>query len=247
MYKLITTLLLSTALAGTAAWAADYQPSGQAGDVTTQPNTGQQPGEVGADQAVGVTERKAPEMGEKGYLRDEIVGIRPQLGTLVFKDLGTGNTNARGAIGLTADMNAVTTFTDNKDWYLGPSTGFIYSHLGASDANFFGANSTSANQGANAFYIPLNAKVGYNLTQNARVALHGGGNLIFRSIPTAMSLSNNDATKAPNDWTVFPNLGADFEYGFGKSAIALLVRPDVTFASANNMFSGTVAVSIPLS
>src|SRR3954463_2764406 len=40
----------------------------------------------------------------QGYLGREVIGIKPQLGTLVFKD-SLGNTASRGAAGIAAEVN----------------------------------------------------------------------------------------------------------------------------------------------
>ena len=180
-----------------------------------------------------------------GGLRNEVVGIRPQAGIMTFKD-PSGQNSSRFAVGLTADLNLASSISDSmRNIYFGPSTGIIFSHLGSPDSNFFGSNSSNANQsGSNFFYIPADLKLGLNLGDNVRVAVHGGGNVTYRSVANSLNLgtsSNQDGSV----WKLFPNVGGDFEFGLGRS-VSVLLRPDFTLTPGDAFFTGTLGLSAPL-
>src|SRR5690606_13313175 len=142
----------------------------------------------------------------RGFLRDESVSIKPQLGAVFFED-ATGDRTTRAAAGLTLDINVA---PGSDSWFIGPSTGAIFSHLGSATSNFFGTSpgedaSDVASGGANMLQVPANVKVGYNFTDKFRLAIHGGGNVIYRSEAGAISLGDSITG---SDWTVFPNVGA---------------------------------------
>lgn len=185
------------------------------------------------------------EVEEVEGLKDEIFGVKPQLGVLVFRD-NLGNDTSRFAAGLTLDLNAMSWIDPNlKQWYVGPSTGLIYAHLGSPDSNFFGTDSPiKAGAGANFFYIPINLKAGYTFANDFRVALHGGGNILYRSVANSMNLGDSSLGTSSNT-TIFPNVGADFEVTLDKRT-ALMVRPDLTITPGDEFFTGTLALSIGL-
>lgn len=228
----------------------------QAGDVmdeTTQESAtvdesgemSDEAGQAGMDTTAGTTTATADEA-TRGLIKKEKVAIRPQAGVIVFEEGQTSDTSSRFAAGLTVDMNALSTFLGESTWYLGPSSGLIYSHVGADGSNFFGtdANNPASAAGANFFYIPLNLKAGYNIGDRFRVAVHGGGNLTYRSVGNSMNLG--DATAVQNStWRTYPNAGIDLESNLGQN-IALTLRPDVMFTPGAEVFSGTLAVAIPL-
>ncbi len=181
----------------------------------------------------------------KGPLEREVVGIKPQAGLMVFND-SRDQTDSRLAAAVIVEMNAMTTFFGDspiaKRWYLGPSTGVVYSHLGDPNSNFFGSDSnTRAGQaGSNFLMIPVNLKLGYLFPDsNFRLSLRGGGNFTYRSIGDAMDLgpatAGNDAR-----WRIYPNVGADIELGH------LMIRPDLTLTPGNEVFTGTVGYNISL-
>src|SRR5436309_163939 len=101
MRRILLIFTLSALMGGTAVWAQEATDTGQ------------------------TTEAEAREV-TKGYLNNELVSVKPQVGALVFNDQ-LGNTTSRIAGGLTVDANLASFI--NKDWgmlYLGPSTGLIY-------------------------------------------------------------------------------------------------------------------------
>ncbi|HCM40128.1 MAG: hypothetical protein A2Z97_04985 [Bdellovibrionales bacterium GWB1_52_6] len=184
------------------------------------------------------TEAKVP-----GGLKEEKLAVRPQAGVLVFKDAQREDTS-RFAAGLTLDWNIASTVMPESmsNWYIGPSTGIIYSHLGNSDANFFGTDSevSQGNEGANFFYVPANVKIGYNFTDNFRLAAHGGANITYRSQPNSIVIGTDQTSKT----TAFPNVGADMEWGLG--GVALGLRPDVTLGTEEAIYTGSLTLAIPL-
>jgi hypothetical protein len=226
MQKILTAIMLSTWIVGSSAWAAEDTY------YTDEPMT---------------TTGRVKDVNE-GILRNEVVGIKPQVGALVFRDQQL-NTNSRIVEGFTVDGNIATMI--NKDWnnfFMGPSVGVLFSHLGDPTANFLGMNpdpnSPTGGGGANLLIIPANVKLGYNIMDNLRLAAHGGGNVLYRSLASSMNLGGA-TTDTGAVWSLFPNIGADAEFGLGKN-IALMLRPDWTVTPGDTVFSGTVALNIPL-
>ena len=219
MRKTISALALSAILAGSGAWAQSERP---------------------------MTTRGEAEEITKGALKDEVVSVKPQLGVVAYRDL-QDETTARAAGGIGIDWNVAGMFLpeDMKQWYLGLSSGAIYSHLGSADSNFLGTSPEVGigASGANFLQIPANLKVGYNVSENTRVSAHGGGNVIYRSVGTSMSLGPSTATDS-QIWRIYPNAGVDFEVGFGNAMF--IARPDFTFTPGNDIFTGTLGVGIAL-
>lgn len=199
-----------------------------------------------AQEEMGTVTRAEEEEITRGYLRDETFGVRPQLGIINFDD-ATGSNATRAAEGLTLDWNLTNTFGVNPSWYVGPSTGLIFSHLGAPSSNFFGTDPDAGQGGggANMFLIPVNLKVGYNVGDKSRISVHGGGNGIYRSERNSMNLGDASSIGTDSIWKIYPNVGADFETSLSNS-VALGVRPDLMFApgSGADVFTGTVTLAI---
>lgn len=241
----------------------ENQQAGQAGEATDSaaeaesqyetdefytPDTADVPGEAGEAGSEGQTIAGASEK-DRYALRDETVGIRPQVGALVFNDVNNEQT-ARAAAGLTLDFNLAELF--DKNWgnlFIGPSTGIIYSHLGAPGSNFFGSSGDDNQAGGNSnfFYVPLNGKLGVTLGNNFRISAHGGANAVYRNNASGISLggSDNNVNIGDSTFTLYPNIGADLEVGMGSS-LALTLRPDYTITPGDDFFTGTVALAIPL-
>jgi hypothetical protein len=183
-----------------------------------------------------------------GYLRNEVVGIKPEVGTIVFNDPSTGVVDSRAAVGLDASWNVAGSFlpSSQRNFFIGPNTGVLFSHLGYGTSNFFGTNNQiqAGDPGANIVLIPADLKVGYTFGDNFRLSAHGGGNVLYRSV--ASSLYLGDSSSVPGSvWRLFPNAGADLEFGMG-SQIAVLIRPDVTFTPGNALFAGTIGLGVSL-
>lgn len=227
MHRLLISLIIPLATLQNSAWAVDTRVRSTTDEYRTSST---------------ISESQVT----RGYLQYEVVGIKPQIGAVMYKDQ-FGNNTARAAIGLTIDMNLATTINDSWSYlYIGPSTGVLFSHLGEPTSNFFGANADKGvdSGGANMGIIPVNLKVGYNITDNFRVGVHGGGNVIYRSVPSVMYLGQSSFDPAPS-WKIFPNFGLDVDLGLGGRA-ALFLRPDLTITPGDNIFTGTVAINIPL-
>lgn len=240
----------------TGVYGDDSDMAGQeAGEIAESDDTGsgysEDMGEAGTAGDMSTTASQSDMQG--GLIRNEVLGIKPQVGILSF-DNANGENDTRGAAGLTIDLNmtqAIAGIFGAEDamsnLYVGPSTGLIYSHLGAPNANFIGnSDSGNAGAGANLFYIPANLKVGVNLGDALRVSAHGGGNVVYRSIENSARLGANQGNNAGNDWTIFPNVGADVELGLGENA-NILLRPDWTLTEGPDMFTGTLGLVIGLS
>ena len=204
----------------------------------------EEPGVAGDDTLTSTTE--AEEV-TRGYLKNEVFSFKPQLGVLNFKD-PSGNSTTRAAGGMTIDANLAPSLLNSpsKSLYFGPSTGVLYTHLGDPTSNLIGTNADSpvGNSGANLLVIPANLKLGYNINELFRVSVHGGGNVIYRSIANSMNLGPTSADTA-STWNLYPNVGGDVEIGLSRSA-SILLRPDWTLTPGNSIFMGTVAVGIPL-
>lgn len=201
----------------------------------------------GAYQPAPVSQATGVNMNQ-GNLRDESVGLKPQVGALMFHD-ATGNQTSRGGIGLALDFNfskwaAPATSVASQNIYFGLSTGGLYSHLGNPGSGFFGSNSSGTvvtnGGGANFFLFPINAKLGYNVSDNLRISGHGGGNVIYNSSPASMNFGNTGM-----NWQILPNVGGDVDIGLGRS-VAVTLRPDWTFTGGVGFFTGTLEFGFAL-
>lgn len=230
MRIITTSLILSALWVGNTTWADDDESSRQ------------MPGES----PMATTTTEAQEV-TRGYLPDEKLSVKPQVGLVAYRDT-LGSDTSRLAAGIALDMNAfkLLDYTRWKNVYLGPSTGLLYSHMGSATSNFVGTSPTSdqGGTGANLLIIPTDLKVGYNFGENYRIAAHGGGNIVYRSVANVVNFG--DAATADSAWKYYPNAGGSFEVGFGHN-VALQLRPDWTFTPADNIFTGTVALGILLS
>lgn len=247
----IVTIMLSTLALGTAAWANDDQASGQVSSdyLSEQGTTGQS---LDESQAPGTAEdtnlattAEASEV-TRGYLDKESIGIKPQVGVMSYTDQ-FNNVQGRAAYGFTLEGNiARAVGLGGTPFYIGPQTGFIFSHFGNPGANFFGSNSGNpvGNGGANVFIIPTDLKIGYNVTERLRLAVHGGGNVLYRSVADAFNTGPSSA-QSGSVWRWYPNAGGDVEYAVGQN-IAIMARPDVTVTPGNSLFTGTLAMAIAL-
>jgi hypothetical protein len=189
-------------------------------------------------------EKERSDIKTEGAMMDEIYGLKPQVGVMVFKPVQNGvtqDTDARAMIGATLDVNLFRLASEDlRQFYGGVSTGILASHVGRADANLFGAGD---NGGAgNVFLVPLNLKVGYNVNEAFRVSAHGGANAVYRTVGNRFNFGDQGNT-AGDDWTLYPNVGLDFEFG---KKVSLMVRPDFTITPEDEVFTGTFALSIPL-
>ena len=223
-------------------------PSSEQAGQAVQPGQAEQPGQYGqpgsAETTLGTTTATTSEV-SRGYLKNEGIAVKPQLGVIAYRD-NTLTDTARAAGGIGLDWNVAKAFSMSPSVYMGPSSGFIYSHLGSATSNFFGsgADFVENQAGANLLVIPANLKVGYNINDFYRVSVHGGGNVVYRSIASSMQLGS-DFAQDGSLWKMYPNAGFDLEAGLGPN-LSLAIRPDVTFTTTDNFFTGMVALGINL-
>jgi hypothetical protein len=181
---------------------------------------------------------------EDKTIRDEVFGIAPELGALSFTNRnGAYSSRAMAGVGLNFNLVPLVMDRDNRDWYMGVSTGALYSHMGSDSGNFFGSNSNvQSTDNSNVLIIPADLKIGYNLSSAFRLSAHGGGNIIYRSVGNAIDLGSDSNT---NDslWRIYPNAGADAEWQVGKN-VSLMLRPDLTFTSGTTLFGATLGATL---
>lgn len=210
-----------------------------------------QAGTSGEDQS-GQSTAEASDM-TRG-LGGELVGIKPQVGVINYRDT-FGNVGNRGIVGFTTDMNAAGLLSRMTGMgggmagnvFLGPSTGLFYSHIGSGNANFLGSSpdlGASGSPGTNMFMVPINLKAGYSFGK-FRPSIHGGGNLIYRSVANSFALGKDPNQSSRGATSLMPNLGLDLEYGV-TNAVAVVLRPDVTFGGSNPVWTTSLGASIPL-
>lgn len=224
MKKKISLFMLTFALlAGGQAQAATYDSS------------------AASDTQVSREEQAVPK--EPVTLKTEKMAIGPQLGIINYTD-STGEKSSRGTVGVNIEWNAASLIGESPNIYAGFQTGAFIAKTGGSDANFFGGNSNAAAgfDGATIITAPINAKVGYNVTDKARISVHGGGNAIYRSSAGAVLLGSTDAAPNDNAWNIYPNVGGDVELQVSKN-LGILARPDLTLTGGENMFVGTLAAN----
>lgn len=235
MRKIIVSIfLVSTAFVYTATSPVARSDESKAGTYE------QQPGEAPVSTV---------EKGEvaPGNLTQEGIGISPQVGVVNYHD-NFGDTCNRVTYGMTTDMNIPKLSMNTPDVFLGPQLGFFYSHLGSGNAGGFGSSPSDGSAigvaGTNMFFIPTDLKLGYNIG-NFRPAIHGGANLYYTSSADNFSLGASPATGTGSQWSYLPDVGLDLEYGITKS-IALIARPDITFAGSNRIWNASLGATIPL-
>lgn len=179
--------------------------------------------------AIAPTTEKAESEVILGYLKDENVSFKPQVGGVAYTE-STGDHTVRIAEGLGIEWNMTPILRVKPSWYVGISTGAMVSNLSGSDLAF----------------VPLNLKEGYNFTDFYRISVHGGGNLIYRSVTGAINLSSSgDLGRTDSTWIVYPNLGMDLDVAIAKN-VALFLRPDFTLAPSGSVFLGTLGLGINL-
>jgi hypothetical protein len=187
-----------------------------------------------------VEEAKIP---ESQTMKEQLWGLSPQIGLLTYEERNNQATS-RAAAGLAFDWNLSSSFWEKSNlFYVGLSTGFIYSHIGSADSNFFGNEAPALEtEGANFLSVPVELKFGYNVSDSFRLSARGGGNIIYRSIAKSMDLGAG-SDSAADLWKVYPNAGLDAEYQISEN-ISLVARPDLTFTSGKNIFVATIGATL---
>ena len=197
-----------------------------------------------SDEQIGTSTANNP-VSSQGDMTKALAGLKPEIGIVGFHDSDGLNTT-RGSIGLHYDVNMAGLIAGGYSrFYLGPSIGALYSHIGAAGASWFGSSPSVNNgtAGGNLVQFPLEAKLGYDVFDNMRLSVHGGGNLMYRSVAGAMSIDSN--TGSNSRWTIYPAVGGDIEFGISKN-VALDIRPDVTLTPLNTVLNATIGVGIAL-
>jgi len=174
-------------------------------------------------------------------LYDQRWGLTPSLGIIGYTD-SSGAATSRATLGVAFDWNLENLIRSEapRNQYVGISTGFLYAHPGASDANFFGSSS-SAGSDSNMFLIPVDLKIGYALSDALRVSVRGGGNLIYRSNASSSDLGAG-SNSTSDLWKIYPNVGVDADLQLAKNLI-LTFRPDLTLTPGNDLYVATVGAT----
>jgi hypothetical protein len=181
------------------------------------------------------------------YIADEMIGIKPAVGFVGYVDLA-GSHATRMSYGITGEFNLASPLSmDFTRFFVGPETGFVFSHLGNPGSDGVGSSSDRdyGSAGANMFMIPVNAKVGYSPVRWMRIGVHGGGNVIYRSIANSMRLGDHDTDGTDSRWKMYPNAGADLDFSPARN-VAISLRPDWTVTNETSMFSGLVTLGVTL-
>ncbi len=191
-----------------------------------------------------VSRTEQPRGLEETTMNTQSFAIGPQVGVVTYTD-NLGTRSARGTAGINVEWNLARLFTDSSRAYIALQTGGQVAKVGNGSANFFGGGSDNvgAFNDSTMVVIPADAKIGYNLSESARISAHGGGNVIYRSSAGAVRLAASDPAGNVSDWSIYPNVGGDLEVKVGKS-VGLQARPDVTITPDETMFVGTLAANV---
>jgi hypothetical protein len=179
-------------------------------------------------------------------LQDEVWAFRPQLGALEFDSPQDNSTQSRAMVGFTFDINLAKASLGSQPtrFFAGPSFGLLYSHVGTGKADFFGSGAQSQGNfkgGGNVAILPVNVKLGFNVTDTFRVSARAGGHLIYRSAANVLNLGTKSNTDSAL-WRIYPNAGGDFEVGLSRK-VSLMIRPDLTITPEKDLFTGTLGIS----
>jgi len=198
-----------------------------------------------AEEATQHTEASAKEL--TGNLEKSLFSVQPQAGLVAYRD-DQNDATSRMAYGFTLDSNLLKVMDPTPTrFFVGPSTGFIYSHMGSSSSDFFGSDDgTRRSPGANLLMIPVDLKIGFAVRDNFRLSARAGGNITYRSIGNSVDWGDSSSELGGSGgWRMFPNAGLDLEIGVGKNT-SLLIRPDYTITPGTDFFTGTLGLGINL-
>jgi hypothetical protein len=224
--KFLTTLALASFVCAAGVQADEIQRTQTKYDSTTTPTTVATPDYTNHYNTESDTPTIQPTQQEQQSIvtdtttykdtsiRDETLGVSPQVGVLSYTN-PNGAYSARAFAGITGSFNFVplTASPEARLWYVGVTTGVLFSHNGSSSSNFFGSNpSVSATDNSNILYIPADVNLGAGST--------GDDSL----------------------WKIYPNVGGDLEWQVSKR-VSILVRPDVTITPASDTLSATVGAT----
>src|SRR5690606_20976107 len=152
---------------------------------------------------------------------------------------------ARGTVGLNMEWNLASQFSDNPALYLAVQSGAHVAKVGSSDADFFGGGSTSGQlEDATLVGIPADLKVGYNISESARVSVHGLGNVIYRRSAGAFRLADDAPAASESAWVVVLNIEGVIEDQVGDYVVILAWL--VVILAVETLFVGTLSANIML-
>jgi hypothetical protein len=248
MRRILTGLLLSALAASPALADDDYSATlhddEQAGISVDEDNDAIVDEEAGisGDEA-GISETTTADV-QGGYLKNEGFSLKPHAGVVVFSDPIEDDTT-RGVVGLQLAWNLARAFEYSTPLYFGVETGGFFSHLGSPGSNFFGSDDNGlGGGGANMVLIPANLKVGIAPVDSVRLSAHGGGNVLYRSVATAIN-AGTDLGAGEDIWRIYPNVGGEIEFSLGRNA-ALSLRPDWTITPGDDFFVGTLGLGLAI-
>jgi hypothetical protein len=198
-----------------------------------------------ADDSTTTTSTTTTDNVNGGTLSKSLFEIKPEVGSTTFTN-SFGSSDTRGVAGLDVEFNLTGLVPQGSPLYTGIQSGLIYSHLGQAGSGFFGADSPSNTTapGANMFLIPADAKLGWNVLDQLRLSVHGGGNVIYRSVGSSMNLGSSSGTDS-SVWRIFPNAGADLDFQLMRGTTVML-RPDWTVTPGDTIFTATIGLGISL-
>jgi hypothetical protein len=165
--------------------------------------------------------------------------LSPSVGALGFES-GQQQYTSRITEGVRLAFNSGRGLGPTK---VGLETGFLYSHLGASNSGFFGSSDSGASgAGSNMFLFPLNLMFGMSVTDNATVAAFAGTAAIYRSDAGSMTLGRTDVG-GTSSTDFFPSVGLSGNWGVTRN-VALTLRGDYIPTPASDLFTATVGATI---
>ena len=173
--------------------------------------------------------------GVQRNMRNEEFGLAPQIGAIGYHD-PSGSYTSRAAIGVGVDYNAAALLGLNNNLYLGAGSGFDIARAGYPTANMLGGGTMS---NSNMVIVPVDLKVGYNLTDKFRTSVRGGGDVVYKSNAASVNFGG------PNDWTMHPDVGVDLEWQVSKR-VSVQAKPDLFFTPGENVFVGMLGANILL-
>jgi hypothetical protein len=180
--------------------------------------------------------------GASGF-QNEVFGFRPQVGLTTRNNFG--DTSAKALGGLLMDVNFFRLPpSDQGRPYVGLVFGALYSHLGNPGSDFIGLGGAGGDSGTNFLQLPVNIKAGYTFSDVFRLTVHGGLNVLYSH--TNLSAVFPAVAGSSTTWNGFGNIGMDFEFGVARS-LAVLLRPDWTFASGDTFLTVTFGLNFPIS
>ena len=212
------------------------------GLLATLPALAEDPVESQSEDIYGRTIVTQKEVQPSGFANEEF-GFRPQAGIVNRNNLG--DSSVKAIFGLLMDINVVRAppLQEGRP-YVAFGFGALYSHLGNPNSDFIGLGGTGGDEGTNFLELPVNAKAGYTFNEVFRMTVHGGLNVLYSHTTLAAVAPATPASTST--WNGFGNIGADFEFAVGKN-VAVLLRPDWTFAAGDTFFTGTFGVDLPIS